>query len=115
MSFTLITADDPRSRFTTTFTTGGKELTFDVPRMDFIEDSVFADFQKWGKKNTDENLVARGIRPIAAAFDFLMDALKPTDYEQFKKLSFGEKQQLWVEWNRLSMVDLGESSDSDAG
>lgn len=114
MAFQLITADDDRTRFTTTFTKDGEELTFSVPLMTFIDADSFREFAKWSQKNPDDKLLRAGIRPLEAAFDWWMDRLKPEGHEQFKQLVFGEKEQLWKEWNRLTEVPMGESAASSA-
>lgn len=111
--FTFIPANDPRTRFEVTIPVNGEEYLFSVPRMDFISEDVFRDYMRWEKENGEEKLIKKGVRPAAAYFDKLIEMLGIDHYKDFQEhLVYGEKRQLWEEWNRLSATNLGESEAS---
>lgn len=111
MSFSFVPASDPRTRFIVDIPTpDGEVFTFDVPLMSFMDRGVFEDYMKWADKNTDEALLKARKRPSEEAFDWFMQRIKPENWDYFAhELVFGEKEQLWNEWNRLSSIPLGES------
>lgn len=113
MAFELVVQGDARACFSTEFEKNGKHYVFTVPRMDFLPEDVYHAFYEWTRKNPDDKLLKAGKRPIEAAFDFLVGELKPEGYESLiSELVFGEKQQLWEEWGRVSNISLGESQPS---
>ena len=111
MAFEFVPAWDARTQFTCEIPTkDGKSKTFSVPRMEFIDDETYATFAKWFKDNPDDKLLEDGRRPVSEAFDFFITELGIDDAQWFvDNVVFGEKVQLWNEWNRLTDVPLGES------
>lgn len=113
MAFQFIPASDDRARFTCDVPVNGETLTFSVPLMPFVGKDKFMEFRKWAEKNTDAKLVSAGKRPVEEVFDFFMKLLDVENGDKFTDgLVYGEKDQLWNEWQRLSNMPVGESGDS---
>lgn len=112
----LIPAHDPRVMVTIEVPVEGrkKPLVFTAKRWEFQPEQLIDDFQEHLSSAIDpETGVLREDRKAdEMLIDWWLDNLDLADADELKKLTIGEREQLWNIWRAESEIDLGESEAS---
>lgn len=112
----IIPAHDPRVMVTIEVPIEGrkKPALFTAKRWEFQPEQLIEDFQEHIATTVDPETgkLREGRKADELLIDWWLDHLDLADADELKKLTIGERNQLWEIWRAESKLDLGESEAS---